>query len=95
MELVTPFILGIISAIVCFLIYRFSGLNIRGIVASVPIVFILLPLVILTFQASSNPENTIQNLNVYLTNFVEYLPALLMGQLGGMLGGFFFRPPNN
>lgn len=95
MELLSPFFLGIISAILSFLIMRATGFNIRGIIVAVPIVMILLPFILLTIQAPTLSSETItQSLTAYLTNFVNFLPSLLIGQIGGAIVGLFIRPNN-
>lgn len=74
---------------------RATGFRIGGILAAIPIVLVLLPFVLLTIQAATLSSATIiQSLTAYITNFVNIVSSLLVGQLGGAIIGLVLRSNN-
>lgn len=92
MDLIVHFMLGFVSAIAGLVIFRFTGFNINGFIASFVAIFVCLPFLILMVGANYNsPETTMMLLNLYLQNFVTLLPSLVMGEAGGMIAYAIIR----
>jgi len=86
MELLGQFIFGVIAVLLGYVIHRSFGFNIAGFFSVIPTIYLLMPLLLLTITAPHmSTSAVIESLNLYLQNFAQALPPLLIGHLGGAL----------
>ena len=91
MEFLGEFILAFAAASIGFLIHRIVGFNIYGFISAIPLIFIMIPFVLLTISAPSlTTSELISNLNFYLTNFTKFLPSLIIGHVAGAMASALF-----
>ena len=86
MELIGQLLLGLIAAGIAYFLHHSFGFRVGGWISSIPIIFVIMPLLVLAVSASNGPtELTINTLNSYVTNLVTMLPSLIMGHVGGAI----------
>lgn len=86
MELLGQFILGVIAALLGYVIHRSFGFNITGFFSVIPIIYLLVPILLLTIATPHmSTFAIIDSLNIYMQNFAQVLPSLVFGHLGGAL----------
>jgi hypothetical protein len=91
MEFFWQFVFALVAASIGFLIHRKIGFNIAGIFTAIPLIFLLMPFVILTITAPSLTISQVtSSLNLYLTNFAAFLPSLIIGHVAGAFAGALF-----
>ena len=84
MELLGQLLLGFIAAGIAYFLHHSFGFRVGGWISSIPIIFVIMPLLVLAVSASnSSTELTINTLSSYVTNVVPMLPSLIMGHIGG------------
>ena len=87
MDLASQLILGIIFGVVGFIIGKLCGFNPATAAADIGAIIVILPLIVIIFRVSVNPESGLNALGDMINWFVNYWPGIVIGEITGNIVG--------
>jgi len=87
MDLAGQLIFLIIFGLVGFAIGYFTGFNPANLYSNVGTIVVLIPLIIIAFKATINPERALEGIEDLVKWFVDVLPGALIGDIAGSIVG--------